>query len=450
MYAPAFDALDEQQRRELWAALALRHTKGLGTRRIARLLKRFGSAYAALEATVVSTGWRPVASEAMVRDVASGTWRESARQEWERLRGASCGILLWTDSAYPKQLKELPDAPALLFCLGDISLLRGPGVAIVGSRLCTRHGQNAAGRLAYDLSRHGITVISGMAKGIDRIAHLAALQACGSSIAVLGCGIDICYPAASSDAWQNLLHNGLIISEYGPGVPPQSALFPVRNRLISGLSLAVVVIEAANRSGSLITARLALEQGRDVYAVPGPALDPASYGCQDLVRQGARPVFAASDILENLSVELGRYVLPQSPQPEKDWQTSVFAAPAAGHDKPETEPDSAHMADEPGAAFLAASPSLAPGKKEKAGQKQLDTPTGAKKAADAKQLQLPDLSETEKSIVEFLKKNPDAHLDEICRECSLEVAETSRSLVCMELYGVVYQVPGMRYKVHEV
>ncbi len=431
--APDFAGLDEAGKKELWATLALRHTEGLGGRRIARLLREFGSAYEAVRAASGPGSWgRAEVPASIAASVAAGNWRENARQEWDRLRGAGCGLLLWTDPAYPEALRRLVDAPPLLYCRGDISLLRSPAVAVVGSRLCTNQGLLAARQISHDLSRHGVTVISGLAKGIDRSAHLGALRGIGSSIAVLGAGIDIPYPPKSADARAGLEASGLILSEYGPGVQPQPGYFPVRNRLISGLALAVVVVEAASRSGSLITARLALEQGRDVYAVPGPALEPSSFGCHELVRQGARPVFSARDVLENLARELAAYVLPESPQPAEDISV---AEPAEG------------PLEVPAKEKTAIGPLPRGASRRKKMEQGKPGPQVLAAAAPAARIPLPaELAPGAERVLNFLRAEPGAHLDEICRRCGLDAPAASRHMICMELAGLVYQLPGLRYK----
>lgn len=198
-------------------------------------------------------------------------------------------------------MRQLPDAPALLYCRGDGSLLRAPAFAVVGSRRATAQGKAVAAYMARCLSACGVTIVSGMAQGIDCVAHEAALGRVGRSIGVLGTGIDVRYPACNAGVFAAMEREGLLVSEFPPGAPPLPTNFPVRNRIISGLALGVLVAEAASRSGSLVTARLALEQNREVYAVPGPALDAHCLGSQDLVRQGARPVFNAEDVLRDLA-----------------------------------------------------------------------------------------------------------------------------------------------------
>jgi DNA processing protein len=282
--------MDADQRREFWATLALRHCKGIGARTLAKLLRLYGSAYGAVEAR---QRWGDAGLLSASREFAAESWRAAARREWDSARGLEARILLWSDPGYPPLLREIPDAPAVLYCRGDGSLLRAPVFAVVGSRRATAQGKAAAAYMARCLAACGLTIVSGMAQGIDRVAHEAALGQVGRSIGVLGTGIDVRYPAANAPVFAAMEREGVLVSEFPPGTPPMAANFPVRNRIISGLALGVLVAEAASRSGSLVTARLALEQNREVYAVPGPALDAHCLGSQDLVRQGARPVFNA-------------------------------------------------------------------------------------------------------------------------------------------------------------
>ncbi|BFR48226.1 DNA-processing protein DprA [Nitratidesulfovibrio sp. HK-II] len=337
---PAFVDLDEAGRAELWAALALRHSPGIGPRTVRRLLAGFDSALAAVQAANgggrewAQAGVRPH----MAAPVAEGRWREAARQEWDAVRGCRCAILLWTDPRYPARLREVPDAPAVLYCRGDASLLANHAVAVVGSRLSSRAGRGVAADIAYSLSSAGVTVVSGLARGIDREAHVAALEEVGSTIGVLGTGIDVVYPPEHADVFERMESTGLLLSEYAPGTLPLPGHFPVRNRIISGLSVGVLVVEAAARSGSLITARLALEQGREVYAVPGPATAQYTCGCRGLIEQGARPVSTAEEVLADLAPVLGMELAAlAAPCPPPGWDDDplddIFPAdvpPAAG------------------------------------------------------------------------------------------------------------------------
>jgi len=208
------------------------------------------------------------------------------------------------EHTYPGQLAALDDAPPLLFALGNVELLRQPQMAVVGSRHPTAAGRALAARIARDLAAAGLVITSGLARGIDAAAHEAALEAGGATIAVCGTGPDICYPAQHRELYQRIAERGLLISEFAPGTPPRAAHFPQRNRIISGLARGVVVVEAAADSGSLITARHALAQGREVFAVPGSPLNPLAAGCLALIRQGAALVRDATDILPEIAVRI--------------------------------------------------------------------------------------------------------------------------------------------------
>jgi DNA processing protein len=206
------------------------------------------------------------------------------------------------DAEYPTQLAALADGPPELYALGDVTLLRRPQVAVVGSRHPTAAGQRIAAQITRDLVAAGLAVTSGLARGIDAAAHEAALAAGGATIAVCGCGLDICYPREHRGLFDRIAQRGLLLSEFPPGTPPRAPHFPQRNRIISGLSRGVVVVEAAADSGSLITARRAAVQGREVFAVPGSPLNPLAAGCLELLREGATLVRGAVDILPEIGI----------------------------------------------------------------------------------------------------------------------------------------------------
>ena len=236
--------------------------------------------------------------------------------------GVSLRAIAMGEPGYPPALGHVADPPGRLWLLGARTGWgeRSVAIAVVGSRDATAYGLAMAGRLGRELARSGITVVSGLARGIDRAAHEGALAAGGDTVAVLGCGVDVPYPRATLATRQRILERGCLLSELPPGTPPRREHFPRRNRLISGLSLGVVVVEAAARSGSLVTARHALEQGREVFAVPGPALAPRSRGPHQLLKQGAKLVETVEDVLEEfpeiaarLSCAPGRSAAPSSP-----------------------------------------------------------------------------------------------------------------------------------------
>ncbi len=230
--------------------------------------------------------------------------RSWAKQEYSRVQAGNIRLLCCDDPLYPSLLLNIHDYPILLYCLGDIECLRLPAVALVGSRTSTDYGKKISATLAQQLVGNGLAVVSGLAKGIDGQAHLGALEAGGKTIAVLGCGLDVVYPGEHGFLYKQIGEQGLLVSEYPLGAPPEAFRFPARNRIISGLSLGVVIIEAAVRSGALITARLALEQNREVFAVPGRIDSPKSEGPHRLLRQGAALIRSVEDILAELPPSL--------------------------------------------------------------------------------------------------------------------------------------------------
>jgi DNA processing protein len=210
--------------------------------------------------------------------------------------------IAWSDASYPVALTTIVDPPPVLWTRGDVAALSTPSVAIVGARAASPYGLSVAEHLAADLAGSGVTVVSGLARGVDSAAHRGALAGRGLTVAVLGCGADVVYPPEHGALARDIERHGAIVSEFVPGTPPLPPFFPQRNRIISGLSRAVVVIEAGEKSGSLITARCALEQGRDVLAVPGNVLSGRNRGAHGLLRDGAKIVETADDILEELGM----------------------------------------------------------------------------------------------------------------------------------------------------
>ncbi|MBB3048629.1 DNA processing protein [Litorivivens lipolytica] len=221
-----------------------------------------------------------------------------ADAQLQALASMGARILPYMDEGYPALLREIPDPPPLLYVAGRTELLAQPQLAVVGSRNASRGGLALAESFASDLAGRGLCITSGLAWGVDSSSHQGALKAGGDTIAVLGTGIDVPYPRRNLRLYHDILERGLLVSEFPPGSPPRREQFPQRNRVISGLSLGVLVVEAAPRSGSLITARFALEQGREVFAIPGSIHNPLARGCHRLIREGAALVESAADILE--------------------------------------------------------------------------------------------------------------------------------------------------------
>src|SRR4030095_16800792 len=231
----------------------------------------------------------------------TATLRSRALAAMRRAGERGIEVVPWSDPRYPAALGTIVDPPLVLWVRGIVDALRGPAVAIVGSRAGSPYALAVAERLATDLASRGVVVVSGLARGVDSAAHRGAL-ASGVTVAVLGSGVDVLYPPEHTLLAREIEKDGAVISEVVPGTPPQQWFFPLRNRIISGLSRAIVVIEAGERSGSLITARCALEQGRDVLAVPGNILSGRNRGAHGLLRDGAKIVESADDILEELGM----------------------------------------------------------------------------------------------------------------------------------------------------
>lgn len=272
-------------KKEKWYDYWLCSAEGVGNRTISRLIEKFGSArevYQASEAELLQ-----VVSKTQFQSLSEKKRRGSAEEEYQRL--AEQGIAFYTveEPDYPGRLKEIPDPPYGLFVRGRMPREERAAVAVVGARDCSEYGRYVAGELGRHLGRSGIQVISGMARGIDGISQEAALDAGGTSFGVLGCGVDVCYPAQNKKLYERLLEQGGILSSYLPGTLPKSGHFPPRNRIVSGLADVLVVIEARRKSGTLITVDMALEQGKDVYVVPGRVTDRLSDGCNNLLKQGA-------------------------------------------------------------------------------------------------------------------------------------------------------------------
>ena len=280
------------------AWLALNLIRGLGGEGIRKLLARFGAPSAVLAQSIHSLNQEvaPAIARAIVEEIP--TEKIEASLKW--LQGDSNHLLTLADDDYPPQLLEIPDPPPILYLKGRRELLARPGFAVVGSRNATPSGLQNAEAFARNLSDAGFTIISGMALGIDAAAHRGGLAGHGGSIAVVGTGLDLVYPARNKALAHDLAESGLIISEFALGTPALAKNFPRRNRLISGLSRGVLVVEAALASGSLITARQASEQGREVFAIPGSIHSPFSKGCHQLIKQGAKLVEEANDILVEL------------------------------------------------------------------------------------------------------------------------------------------------------
>src|SRR5881296_4156551 len=290
------------------------------------------------------------------------------------------------DERYPELLRAIYDPPPVLYCDGSVEPGDRQAVAIVGSRQATPYGRRITETLAGELSALGFTILSGFARGIDAAAHRAALAAGGRTIAVLGCGLDVDYPSGHASLRTEIAGSGAVLTEFAPGTAPFATNFPRRNRIISGLALGVVVVEAAEDSGSLITARLALEQGREVFAVPGPIDAPTSQGPHGLLKQGAKLVETVDDIVEELLPQLETMRTPLS-------------------------------------------------------QDSMVTGAGKRRSFAPKP---PDLSPEEQVVLRVMGREP-RHLDDLTEQSHLPAAEVARILLGLELKALVHQLPGQQY-----
>ena len=291
---------------EVVATLALALVPGIGSQRLRRLLGTFGSAAAVLEAPHARLAAVHGISKAAATAIRAASPADGERvlAQLEAIGEGRARALLPADPDYPAQLVDIHDPPSVLYAWGDVSLLARPAVAIVGSRNHTAYGAEAVRLLAGAVARRAV-VVSGMARGIDALAHTAALDAGGASIGVLGNGFGVIYPAANGALYERMARHGCLVTEHPPGERPHAGSFSRRNRLISGLARAVVVIEAAAQSGAIVTADAGLEQTRAILAVPGPITSPTSVGCNKLIQQGAKPALCAADILEELGLPAG-------------------------------------------------------------------------------------------------------------------------------------------------
>ncbi len=341
------------------------------------MLRRFGSARAALDVLprLARRGDRAKTVTAVTR--------AEAEAEFAALHRAGARLVCWGEPLYPSALAMIEDAPPILTVLGQAELLQRPMIAVVGARNASANGRRFARDLAAALGRGGLVVISGLARGIDAAAHLGALET--GSVAVVAGGVDVVYPEENRGLHDALASRGTVVAELPLGTEPQARHFPRRNRIISGMALGVIIVEAAARSGSLITARFALEQGREVFAVPGSPLDPRSRGCNDLLRHGATLTENAEDVLSLLEPQL-RGIEPLRPIP-------AVAIPAAPH---------------------------------------WPTPGVAQPIGDEDVLEL---------ILEKLGPTPVA-VDELVRQCQLSAAVVATLLLELELAGRVERHPG--------
>jgi DNA processing protein len=310
---------------ELGYWIGLHLTPRVGAARIGVLIDRFGSAEAAWTAPE-----RELLASGLSADVVASLLATRARvdpaREVERLERLGVHALTIADDAYPRLLRHIASPPPVLYVRGELRVADELAVALVGTRRATAYGHDMTRRLATDLAQAGVTVVSGLARGIDTTAHKAALDAGGRTVAVFACGLDEVYPPQNRTLAERIVAQGALVSEYPLGTRPDARNFPVRNRIISGLSRGIVVVEAPSKSGALITATFAGDQGRDVYAVPGSALAFTSAGCHQLIRDGATLITSAEHVLEQLQVEaIQQHSQARVELPETDAERILLA-----------------------------------------------------------------------------------------------------------------------------
>jgi DNA processing protein len=293
--------------------LALKLVPGLGTRTSGKLLDRLRTPQAIFRASRTELESAGV-SGAVAQSIVSGITFEDAAAQQQKVAESGAVVITIGDPRYPQALREIFDPPLLLFARGRVELLTSLAVAVVGTRRPTPYGLAVAERLSGDLSHAGLTIASGMARGVDTAAHKGALAAGGDTVAVLGCGVDVVYPTENRKLASDLAGKGLIVSEFPMGAIAFPQNFPIRNRIISGVSLGVLVVEGAQYSGSAITAKLAMDQGREVFAVPGNITSKLSWGPNLLIKQGARLVQDWNDVVSELPAESRRHLIDRGRQ----------------------------------------------------------------------------------------------------------------------------------------
>jgi DNA processing protein len=304
-----------------WLALAL--TPGLGARMAGKLLCEFGSPDAIFAASLTALEGQHLPA-AVAQAIHTRQPLSDAAKELALVQAAGVRLLTWDEPQYPVRLREIYDPPPLLYVRGNVELLARHSISIVGARRPTPYGNQMAERLGRDLAERGLVVMSGLARGIDSSAHKGALSSTrGATIGVLGCGIDVVYPKENKKLFVDMEQRGAIITEFPMGTFPAPQNFPIRNRIIAGMGLGVVVVEGAQYSGSLITARLAMEFGREVYGVPGNATQPSSFGPNQLIKQGAKLVTGWEDVIEELPTPVRAELLPVEAATAKERATLV-------------------------------------------------------------------------------------------------------------------------------
>lgn len=290
-----------ENQKKYWVGLS--HVKGIGPVRFQTLINHFGDAQSVWEASPSEIRTLKI-PEKVIKTFLKIRASIDIQQLLSEYQSKNITILTWDDDDYPQRLRNISSSPPVLYLQGDLRSEDRWAVGVVGTRKVTQYGARVAEEICSTLARQGITIISGMARGVDTIAHRAALDVGGRTLAILGCGVDRIYPSENHALAHEIVKNGAMISDYAPGTPPDGSNFPPRNRIISGLSIATIIIEAGEKSGALITARYAVEQGKDVFAVPGQIFAPLNKGTNRLIQNGAHPLLRAQDVLDILDLKM--------------------------------------------------------------------------------------------------------------------------------------------------
>lgn len=425
---------------ETRALLTLHLVPGLGPRLTRALVEHFGSAEAVLRATAKQLAQVPRLPKKLADTLASAIAQAPLESELADIAGVAARVVGWHDPDYPLALRELPDAPPLLYMRGQLQPDE-PCVAVVGSRLCTNYGRRMTERLVAGLVQAGYTIVSGLARGIDGIAHETALARSGRTVAVVAGGLLCVYPPEHRDLAERIVARGALLSEQPMRAPPEREMFPARNRLISGLCQGVVIVEAGDRSGALITARHAVEQGREVFVVPGPVDSPTAGGIVSLLRQGACPVQDANEIVEILRQRSVNASGPDLRVPSGAGSLATVDQVAPGRTGQPTFADrETSRRQQADSKALAISPqrrgspaALAP-KQSGSGE---DSP-GQDRSV------LPDgLPDYVRQLYQALTSEPQ-DADQLAEQTGLSAQELGRAIVQLELLGLLRRWPGNR------
>ena len=383
---------------------------GIGNHTIRRLLAAFGSAEKSIAATSEELARIDGLTPDVRQQLIDGRSHAPLAQELELIDQHQCHVVTISDDTYPPLLKQIDDPPVLLYIIGEFPIQDTPSVAIVGSRSPTEYGKTTSQQLSYQLAERGITVVSGFARGIDTCVHRGALEAGGCTVAVFGCGLSIIYPETNRVLATEIIESGALISEFPMTMPPLGKNFPRRNRVISGLTLGTLVVEASERSGSLITARHAAEQGREVFAVPGQIFSGRSRGTHSLINQGATLINSVDDLLDALPQDYTKFLGGES------LEATHQPTPRLNRDSKRSD--------------KATTP-------QSTGEKS--TPTSQPET----KVEL-NLTPDEQAVLAAIEVDS-VHIDEITRVTQLPIGKVSSLLVMLELKSIVQQLPGKQF-----